>query len=342
MLITSESSKRMFRRLKNGQFAPHANISLNLEELKKKVMRFASDFSHQVYETGTVQIKRQLTEEELLAFVEIVVQELIYYHQLGEIGCFLATAFADDEKDAIDPGTPQSASSQEASQEEAEADCGFLCRSASASEHPTEAPAIGQIATNLLVASGEIRKKITNLFMELAMPNELFMLGPAGYSNFKDTVQQQYYHGRLVQTMMIRLGGKVEITCGLTLDQVLEQIVVIAKSSWALMDLCANSNAFRFAQNENPLFNTIQINPMESVFGNWKLTTPCAPTHPQQWECDDVPSSAPQQSESDDVPSSAAPNTYDGYVLDYDSSGWDEFDEDQRRGGGYDHAEEAS
>lgn len=328
-VITSESSikRRMYRSLKNGQFAPHANISsgleLNLEEVKKKVMRFATDFSHQVYETDTVRIERQLTEEEMVAFVEIVVHELIYYHQLGEIGCFLATAFADDEKDAIDPDTPQSASSQE------EADCGFLCRSASASDHPTEAPAIGEIATNLLVASGDIRKKITNLFMEMAMPNELFMLGPAGYSNFKDHVQQQYYHGRLVQTMMARLGGKVEIKCGLTLDQVLEHIVGIAKSSWALMNLCANSNAFRFTQSASPLFNTIQIDPMESVFGNWKLTKPCAPTHPQQWECDDVPSSA-------------APNTYDGHVLDYDSSGWDEFDEDQRRGGGYDHAEEAS
>lgn len=309
----------MYRSLKTGKFVPHEKISsdLNQEHIRKLVMKMAVTLANQVYETGTVSInQQQLTEEEMVAFVEIVIHELIYYHQIGEIGCFLATAFADDESDAIDPDTPQSSSSQE----EAEtADCGgFLCRSASAA-----APAIGQIATNLLVASGDIRKKITHLFMEMAMPNELFMLGPAGYSNSKDPVQQQYYHGRLVQTMMIRLGGKVEIKCGLTLDQVLEHIVGIAKSSWALMDLCANSNAFRFTQSSSPLFNTIQIDPMESVFGNWKQTS----TPPsQQLECDD------------DVPSSI-PNTY---VLDYDSSGWDEFDEDQRRGGGYDHAEEAS
>ena len=319
----------MFRSLKNGQFVPHANISsdLNADEIRKNAMRFAITFANQVYETGTVRIEHQLTKEDLAAIVEICIHELIYYHQIGEIACFLATSFADAEKDAMDPDTPQSASSQE----EEEANGGFLLRSASAAA-PVEDPMIGQ-----LTASGEICKKIADLFMEMAMPNEFFMLGPAGYSNSNDAVQQQYYHGRLVHVMMIRLSGKVEIKCGMTPDQVLAQIADIAKMAWTFIEMCSKCDAFRFAQSASPLFNTIEMNPLESVFGSWKQTS----TPPQQCESDDVPSHTPQQWESDDVPSRSAPNTYAGHVLDYDSSGWDEFDEDQRRGG-YDHAEEAS
>jgi hypothetical protein len=329
----------MFRLLKNGQFVPHANISsgLNVEEIRKNATRFAINFSNQVCETGTVRIEHQLTKEDLAAIVEIMIHELIYYHQIGEIACFLATSFADAEKDdALDPDTPQPDTPQSASSQEA--DCGFLCRSSSGDAPVDQAPMIGQLATDLLTASGEIRKKITGLFMEMAMPNEFFMLGPAGYSNFNDAVQQQYYHGRLVHVMMIRLTGKIEIQCGMTPNQILAQIADIAKLSWTFMDMCSKCDAFRFAQSASPLFNTIQMNPMESIFGNWKQPSP-----PQQWESDDVPSHAPEQLESDDdVPSSSTPNTYAGYVLDYDSSGWDEFDEDQRRRGGYDHAEEAS
>jgi len=326
----------MFRILKNGNFVPHEKISsdLNAEEIRKNTKRFAIKFAHQVYETGTeteVWIEHELTKEDLVAIVEIIIHELIYYHQIGEIAYFLATSLADEENDASDHDTPQS----ETSQEEDDTTPSILCRSASGPA-PVEAPKIGQIDTDLLIASGEIRKKIIDLFMEMAMPNEFFMLGPAGYSNSTDEVQQQYYYGRLVQTMMIRLGERVEIKCGMTPDQILTQIAEIAKLSWTFIEMCKNCNAFRFAQSSSPLFNTIQIDPMESVFGNWKQVSSLESDDTHQLESDDT-----HQLESDDVPSSA-PNTYAGYVLDYDSSGWDEFDEDQRRGGGYDHAEEAS
>jgi hypothetical protein len=37
--------------------------------------------------------------------------------------------------------------------------------------------------------------------------------------------------------------------------------------TWTLMNLCAMTNTFRFMLPDDPLFSTVKIDPIESVFG---------------------------------------------------------------------------
>ena len=306
----------MFRQLKNGKFAPHAQISTHsavmTEEIRKLVIDLSANISNQLYDTGTATIKHTgttFTEAQLAAITELFAHELIFYHQLCEIGCFLASAFVDEENAvACTPRAPPS----DDSESEEEEDCGPLFRSMSSATpraaSPAPKPVVDSLSSNLLVASGNIRKKIMDLFMKMAMPTEQFMLGAAGYANAHNETQQRYYHGSLVHAMFVRFGGgtfkRVEITSGMSPDQVLADIVEIAKSAWTLMNLCGMLNVFKFAATNTPLFNTIQIDPTESVFGNygWKPALQATVDLPlfRHWS-DDVSSSVPQ---SDDVPSS--------------------------------------
>jgi hypothetical protein len=313
----------MFRQLKNGKFAPHAQISTHsvmTEEIKQLVKDLSINVSNQLYDTGIATIKHAgttFTDAQLAAITELIVHELIYYHQLCEIGCFLASAFVDEENTvACTPRAPPSDDDSES--EEEEEDCAPLCRSMSSATpraaSPAPKPVVDSLSSNLLVASGNIRKLIIDLFQKMAMPNEQFMLGPAGYANAHNETQQRYYHGLLVHAMFVRFGGgtfkRVEITSGMSPDQVLADIVEIAKSAWTLMNLCGMLNVFKFAATNTPLFNTIQIDPTESVFGNygWKPVLQAATVDLplfRHWtddvpQSDDVPSSVPQ---SDDVPS---------------------------------------
>jgi hypothetical protein len=117
--------------------------------------------------------------------------------------------------------------------------------------------------------------------------------------------------------MFVRFGGgsfkSVEIKSGITPQQVLTELTSIAKDAWSLMNLCGMLQIFRLATN-TPLFNSIKIDPLESIFGNngWRqipfhqaATWNTHTVTPQHVESDDVPSSAYHHFESDDVPSSA-------------------------------------
>ena len=311
----------MFRQLKNGKFAPHAQISTNsamTEEIKTLVMDLSANISNQLYDTGIATIKHAgttFTDAQLAAITELFAHELIYYHQLCEICCFLASAFVDEENEVA--CTPRAPPSDDSESEEEQEDCTPLVRSMSsatprAAPAPTK-PVVASLSANLLVASGNIRKQIIDLFQKMAMPNEQFMLGPAGYANAHNETQQRYYHGSLVHAMFVRFGGgtfkKVEITSGMSPDQVLADIVEIAKSAWTLINLCGMRRAFQFAATETPLFSTIRIDPTESVVGNygWKPTLQAATADLpifRHWSDDDVPSSVPQPWADDDVPSS--------------------------------------
>ena len=320
----SKETTTMFRILKNG-FIPSSSSSLipsQKDETRYEILKFVADISNQINENKTVTIQpkdgTELTTNQLTALAEIIAQELIYYGQLCEIGGLLATSLLDEENE------------QESLESDDEEDCGFLQRTAScaAPSPKAESPKSRILSQTLLVASGQIRKMISELFMKLALPKELFLLGPAGYQNAHDVFAQQHHFGLLVQPLFVRLcGGRqksVETKSGMTIDEVLNEIASIAKHSWTLMNLCGMLQIFRFSA-DIPLFTTIKIDPIESIFGNngwkqiefhkaavWNFPTR---THehcesddvpsstPQQWESDDVPSSTPQQWESDDVPS---------------------------------------
>jgi hypothetical protein len=48
----------------------------------------------------------------------------------------------------------------------------------------------------------------------------------------------------------------------------MQELCDVSKMTWTLMNLCAMTNTFRFMLPDDPLFNTVKIDPIESVFGN--------------------------------------------------------------------------
>jgi hypothetical protein len=130
-----------------------------------------------------------------------------------------------------------------------------------------EEPTIKHSA-NLLIAISQIHQKILDVLIKLGVPDSQVMLGAAGYKNSHNESIQRYYYGLLLHSQFV-LFGKDEIK---TIDMILEDLCHIAKLSWTLMDLCSMCNAFQFAEKMNPLFDSIQIDPLESIFGNygWK------------------------------------------------------------------------
>jgi hypothetical protein len=342
----------MFRSLKNG-FNPHGAIATHSamsDEIRYEALKYAAEISRQIKDNGAVKIEQEpgkrFTEEQLAALAEIIAHELIYCHQLGEIGCFLASALLEEEEDNA---------SIESDQEEA--DGGLLCRTASSAAPDTtneESPKVGQLSSTLLIASGKIRKSVNELLRNMACPKEIYLLGPAGYANVHDEITQRHYHGLVVHPLFVRLGGgsfkSVEIMADMGIDQILTELAEIAKNAWTLMNLCGMLQIFRLST-PTPLFNSIKIDPAESIFGNdgWRkmpvlqAATCQLPTvfsddvpssTPQHWQSDDVPSSTPQHWQSDDVPSSTPQWAY---PLDY----YESFEEISRKGD-YSHSEEAS
>lgn len=305
----------MLRSLKNG-FNPHGAISTNSvmsDEIKYEGLKFAAEISRQINLTGAVNIEpeagKPFSEAQLAALAEIIAHELIYYHQLGEIGCFLASALLEEENDNA---------SIESDQEE-EADSGFLCRTASSSApdpSQEQSPKVGQLSSSLLIASGKIRKSVNELLRNLACPMEIYLLGQAGYANALDQIKQRHFHGLLVHPLFVRLGGgsfkSVEIKADITINQILTELASIAKDAWTLMNLCGMLQIFRLST-PTALFNSIKIQPTESIFGNegWRqiltqqaATMKFSPGTDELCESDDVPSSCPEYWESDAVPSS--------------------------------------
>jgi len=301
----------MFRSLKNG-FNPHGAISTHSamnDEIRYETLKLAAKISSQIKETELIKVEEEsgkgFSEAQLAALAEIIAHEIIYYHQLGEIGCFLASAYLEEEQDNA---------SIESDQEQ-EADAGFLCRTASRAAPETtyeESPKVGHLSSSLLIASGKIRKGVNDFMRNLACPKEIYLLGPAGYGNVADQISQRHYHGLLVHPLFVRLGGgsfkSVETKADMGIDQILTELSEIARNAWTLMNLCGMLQVFRLST-PTPLFNSIKIDPAESIFGNdgWrKMPVLQAATWQLPTEfSDDVPSSAPQQWLSDDVTSSA-------------------------------------
>jgi hypothetical protein len=91
---------------------------------------------------------------------------------------------------------------------------------------------------------------------------------------------------------------------------VLSKLCEISQNAWALMNLCGMLHTFKFRPNigTSPLFDTILIQPTESVFGNngWRPVLQAAvlkfpdgnmsttsPPPAEEFENDDVPSVIP-------------------------------------------------
>ena len=321
----------MLRILKNG-FIPHGAITTHSkmnDEIKYEALKFAAEISRQINQNGTVNIEPEpgnpLSEAQLAALSEIIAHELIYYHQIGEIGCFLASALLEEENDNA---------SIESDQED-DTDCGVL------SGHPSssnQGPKVGHLTSSLLIASGKIRKNVHDLLRNMACPQEIYLLGPAGYENALDYLKQRHYHGLLVHPLFIQLGGgsfkSAEIKADI--NHILTQLAAIAKDAWTLMNLCGMLQIFRLSTSTS-LFNSIKIYPIESIFGNngWRQILPQqAATMISVCETHDVLSSSPKQTERDEVPSSSPKWAY---PLDY----YDSFEEVSQPWD-YCHSEEAS
>ena len=87
----------MFRHIQNRTFVPHPSSCYNAtaEQIIKKARELGNNVSTQLYQTGTAQITPKIgakfSDLELDALANIITYELIYYHQLGEIGRFHAS-----------------------------------------------------------------------------------------------------------------------------------------------------------------------------------------------------------------------------------------------------------
>ena len=317
----------MLRILKNG-FIPHAAISTHSnmsDEIKFEALKFATEIAKQINQNEPVNIEPEpgttrFSEAQLAALAEIIAHELIYYHQIGEIGCFLASALLEEEQDNAIIEFDK----------ELEANDGFLSTSTLINQ---QSPKIGQLTSSLLIASGKIRKSVNDLLRNMACPKEIYLLGPAGYENAHDYTKQRHSHGLLVDPLLVRLGGgsvkSVEIKADITINQLLTELAKIAKNAWTLMNLCGSLQIFRLST-PTPLFNSIKICRSESIFGHdgWRSSLP------QQATVMKLPTCADELCESDDVPSSSPKWAY---PIDY----YESFEEVSQPWD-YSHSEEAS
>jgi hypothetical protein len=253
----------MNRVLKNG-FSPCAPFQGSLDDIRYEAVRFAADISRQVSANKKVRISNDegpMTVAEIAALVEITIFELAYIQRLSNIADYLALAYSDEEM-AV------------SSDEEEEEVC--LCRTASCA--PQEQSQIGQLAANMLIASGQIKRMIEELCQKLTIESPV--VASTISPNYSETDRRRS-HERLVNTLFVRFGGGgslVEVQMiGITVDEVFETLCRISQSVWNLMTLCAMTNAFRFLD-RHPTFKTSTIDPNETIFGNggWKIVEDAA------------------------------------------------------------------
>ena len=282
----------MNRVLKNG-FSPYADFPGSPDDIRFEAVRFAADISRQVSTNKKVSISKDdgarcpMTDAELAALAEIAIFELAYIQRLSNIGDYLAIAYLDDE---MQPQTPMAVDSS--SDEEEEEVC--LCRTASSTCDPQEQSPIGQLAANMLIASGQIKRMIEELCQKLTIQSPV--VASTISPNYSETDRRRS-HERLVNTLFVRFGGGgslVEVQMiGITVDEVFETLCRISQSVWNLMTLCAMTNAFRFLDRHS-MFKTSTINPDESIFGNggWKIVEDAAKMEflGSTSQIDDVPS----------------------------------------------------
>jgi hypothetical protein len=282
----------MFKQLKNG-FIPHGSVSrkFEMDEVRYETVKLSAGVSSHVMESGTglgLDLD-DLNKRSAAALAELVTTELLYYYQLGEIGCFLASAYSDEENQNQAQNHPQVESDSSDSDLELDSDsdseCGDdsepapLCRSQSHLPDPEPAAAavpvpamthVNQLSANLLIASGRVRQKILEIATSLGVAVGMF--GPASLRN-TNYVERRNMYGFMLHEIFVALGGKSdsadndESFCQRR-NIVMQELCEVSKMTWTLMNLCAMTNTFRFMLPDDPLFSTVKIDPIESVFGN--------------------------------------------------------------------------
>ena len=291
----------MFKQLKNG-FIPHGSVSQKFEadQVRYEAVKLSAGISSHVMDSGSGSgldlDLDDLDKRSAAALAEVVTNELLYYHQLGEIGCFLASAYSDEEnQNQVQPPQVESDSSDSDLELDSDSDleldsdsdseCGddsepglsLLCRSQSHLPEPVPLPVpvpamthVNQLSANLLIASGRVRQKILEIAESLGVAVGMF--GPASLRNTK-YVERRHMYGLVLHEIFVALGGKSdpidndEIFCQRR-SQVIQELCEVSKMTWTLMNLCAMTNTFRFMLPDDPLFSTVKIDPIESVFGN--------------------------------------------------------------------------
>jgi hypothetical protein len=285
----------MFKQLKIG-FIPHGSVSQKFEfdRVRYEAVKLSAGISSHVMKSGTGSgldldlDLNDLNKYSAAALAEVVTTELLYYYQLGEIGCFLASAYSDEENQ--DQDQPQQVESDSDSDLELDSDsdseCGDdsepapLCRSQSHLLDPEpSAPVathVNQLSANMLIASGRVRQKILEITAILGVT-----VGIVGRASLRNTnyVERRSLYGLVLHEIFVALGGKSESIDNDELfcqrrSQVIQELCEVSKMTWTLMNLCAMTNTFRFMLPDDPLFSTVKIDPIESVFGTRSWSSP--------------------------------------------------------------------
>jgi hypothetical protein len=286
----------MFKQLKNG-FIPHGSVSrkFEMDEVRYEIVKLSAGVSSHVMESGTglgLDLD-DLNKRSTAALAELVTTELLYYHQLGEIGCFLASAYSDEEnQNQVQPPPVESDSDSDLELDsdsdsefgdDSEPGISLLCRSQSHLPEPAAVPVpvpapthVNQLSANILIASGRVRQKILEIATCLGVAVGMF--GPASLRN-TNYVERRNMYGLVLHEIFVALGGKSdsadndELFCQRR-SQVMQELCEVSKMTWTLMNLCAMTNTFRFMLPDDPLFSTVKIDPIESIFGNRSWSSP--------------------------------------------------------------------
>jgi hypothetical protein len=269
----------MLKLLKQGRFTPStaglSGFQGNMAQILSAADTLAKEKEKQVKEIRnayfTTPDVRQMTDEQIAALAEITVTELAYLQRLGEVGCFIASSYSDDQNQQ---NATEASGDDTCSESEEEDDGGFLKRTASRSVPMRQAtpPPIGNLAANMLIASGKIRQQIGVVCQKLSIMTPVLA---ATLSEEKSPEQREQSHQSLVSTLFTRFGGgKASIEVQIPIDGIFEQMCQISESIWNLMSLCAMTSTFHFIE-EHQHFKTIDINPDDSIFGNdgWRIVT---------------------------------------------------------------------
>ena len=266
----------MLRLFTINDFAPVTGLSGfcgTNDQTEREAVTIAKNIANQVYETRTAVFTsadtKGMTDPQIAALAEITITELAYLQTLGELGCFLASSYSDDEnqKNAAASGEDTNSESDE------EKDDAPVRRTASTTIR--QPPPIGNLAANLLIASGKIRQEILDVCQKLSIQTPFLA---ATLSEKMSHEQRRQHYTVLVNTIFTRFGGgHSSIEVRMPIDGIFEQISRISESVWNLLTLCSMTNAFRFI-GEHSCFKTMVINPNDSIFGNngWRIMTPAA------------------------------------------------------------------
>ena len=263
----------MLRLLNRGDFTPTtaglSGFQGSREQILGEAATMAKSLVNQISETRNVGFTstdtKQMTDNQIAALSVITITELAYLQRLGEVGCFIASSYSDDENQRI-----AADASGDDTKSESEEDDNILIRT------PTrQAPPIGSLATNLLIASGKIRQQIGEVCQKLSIMTPVLA---ATLSEEKSPEQREQSYQSLVSTLFTRFGGgKASVQVQIPIDGIFEQICRISESVWNLMSLCAMTNTFRFIE-EHQHFKSVDINPDHSIFGNngWRTVSRAA------------------------------------------------------------------